>query len=106
MLDVEKVDIVDERTFKLMTKLPNAALPALFANPFLQIIAKGSTDTQDHGIGAGPFTLTNAEKGVGFDFEASPHYFKSGLPTFKKRASLLMRMKTCALPPSPLATSM
>ncbi len=48
MLDVEKVDIVDERTFKLMTKLPNAALPALFANPFLQIIAKGSTDTQDH----------------------------------------------------------
>lgn len=84
MLDVEKVDIVDERTFKLMTKLPNAALPALFANPFLQIIAKGSTDTQDHGIGAGPFTLTNAEKGVGFDFEASPHYFKSGLPTFKK----------------------
>jgi len=84
MMDVEKVEIVDDRSFKLMTKLPNAALPALFANPFLQIIAKGSTEKQDHGIGAGPFVLTNAEKGVGFDLEASPHYFKSGLPTFKK----------------------
>ena len=84
MLEVEKVEIVDERTFKLLTKIPNAALPALFANPFLQIIAKGSTDTQDHGIGAGPFTLANAEKGVGLDFEASPHYFKAGFPKFKK----------------------
>ena len=84
MLEVEKVEIVDDRTFKLLTKSPNAALPALFANPFLQIIAKGSTDKQDHGIGAGPFTLANAEKGVGLDFEASPHYFKDGLPHFKK----------------------
>ena len=83
MLEVEKVEIVDERTFKLLTKSPNAALPALFANPFLQIIAKDSTDTQDHGVGAGPFTLTNAEKGVGLDFEASQHYFKAGFPTFK-----------------------
>lgn len=71
MLEVEKVEIVDDRTFKLLTKSPNAALPALFANPFLQIIAKGSTDKQDHGIGAGPFTLANAEKGVSLDFEAS-----------------------------------
>lgn len=84
MLEVEKVEIVDDRTFKLLTKSPNAALPALFANPFLQIVAKGSTEAQDHGVGAGPFTLTNAEKGVGLDFEASPHYFKAGFPKFKK----------------------
>lgn len=84
MLEVEKVEIVDDRTFKLLTKSPNAALPALFANPFLQIIAKDSTGTQDQGIGAGAFTLTNAEKGVALDFEASPHYFKAGFPKFKK----------------------
>lgn len=84
MLEVEKVEIVDERTFRLLTKTPNASLPSLFANPFLPIVARESTATQDHGIGAGPFTLANAERGVALDFEASPHYFKSGLPTFKK----------------------
>lgn len=84
MLEIEKVEIVDERTFKLLTKSPNAALPSVFANPFLPMIAKDSTATQDHGIGAGPYVLTYAEKGVALDFEASPHYYKAGFPNPKK----------------------
>lgn len=84
MLEVVKVEILDPRTFRLVTKSANAALPALFANPFLPIIAKDSTTKQDQGIGAGPYLLTNAEKGVGLDLEASPHYYKAGRPAFRK----------------------
>lgn len=83
MLQIASVEIIDDRKFRILTKTPNATIPALFANPFLPIIAKGSTATQDHGIGAGPYVLSASEKGVALDLTASEHYFKPGFPALK-----------------------
>lgn len=73
-------EIIDERNFKLTTEAPLAALPALMTIPFFSILKANSTDEEDQGIGAGPYRITSAEKGVGIELEPSKHYFKDDLP--------------------------
>ncbi|MGA1832125.1 ABC transporter substrate-binding protein [Rhizobium wenxiniae] len=80
---ISLIEIVDDRNFKLVTKAPDVTIPSVMAYPFLGIIAAGSTDAQEQGVGAGPFTIVSAEKGVGISLTASEHYFKEGLPSFK-----------------------
>ncbi len=80
---IASVEIVDDKHFKLITKEPDVTIPSVLAYPFLAIIAADSTGAQEQGIGAGPFVITSAEKGVGITLTASEHYFKKGLPTFK-----------------------
>lgn len=79
---IASVEVVDDQNFKLITKAPDVTIPSVMAYPFLGIIAANSTDGQEQGIGAGPFTITSAEKGVGISLAASEHYFKEGLPAF------------------------
>ncbi|MGI6246917.1 MAG: ABC transporter substrate-binding protein [Pseudochelatococcus sp.] len=83
-LQIDRIEIVDDRVFKVATREPSATIPALMAYPFLGILAAGSTDEQDQGIGAGPYVLTAAEKGVEILLTASEHYFREGLPTLSE----------------------
>ena len=74
-------EVVDERNFRLTTDAPLATLPALMTFPFLSILKAGSTDSEEHGIGAGPYRIAYAEKGVSIELEPNEHYYKPELPT-------------------------
>lgn len=77
------VTVLDDRTLELETAGPLAIVPALLAYPFFAILKANSTEEEDYGIGAGPYRLVSAEKGVSIELEPNEHYFKDGLPVLK-----------------------
>lgn len=78
---IKAIEIIDDRTFRLVTEKHSATIPSLMAYPFLAIIAEGSTSKRDEGIGAGPYSIANAEKGVVVELTPSKFYFKDKLPS-------------------------
>ncbi|MBS7699905.1 MULTISPECIES: ABC transporter substrate-binding protein [unclassified Chelatococcus] len=84
MFDALKVikafETVDERTFRLITEGPVATVPALMAFPFFTILKAESTASEPQGIGAGPYRITAAEKGVSIELKPNEHYFKGPPP--------------------------
>lgn len=74
--------VIDDRTFELETDAPNAIIPATLALPFFTILKADSTADEEYGIGAGPYRLVAAEKGVSIELEPNEHYFK-GQPPLK-----------------------
>ena len=85
MQRITKIDTPDAKTVRLVTKEPMATLPYLLASYFLPILAKDSTTDNPLGIGAGPFRLTNQERGVALEFEAFDKFYRPGLPKVKSR---------------------
>jgi len=81
--NIDQVEVVDDRHFRIHTSITDVTLPSALATPFFTIIKKGSTDEVEQGIGAGPYRMVYAEKGIGITLERSDHYFKSGLPQIK-----------------------
>lgn len=77
------VKILDSRSFELETDGPLAIVPALMTYPFFSILKAHSTEVEDYGIGAGPYRLVAAEKGVSLELEPNEHYFKEGIPPLK-----------------------
>lgn len=77
---VKDVEIVDDKIFRLRTEGTVATIPALMAFPFFTILKADSTDIEPQGIGAGPYRIVYAEKGVGIDLEPNEHYFKGQPP--------------------------
>jgi ABC-type transport system substrate-binding protein len=75
-----KVETLDAKTIRLVTKEPSATLPLLMASYFLPILAKDSLKDNPQGIGAGPFVLTNEERGVALEFRAFDKFYRPGLP--------------------------
>ena len=83
MQRLARVETPDAKTVRLVTKEPTATLPLTLASYFLPILAKGSTADNPLGIGAGPFVLTNEERGVSLDFKAFDKFYRPGLPKLK-----------------------
>jgi peptide/nickel transport system substrate-binding protein len=83
MQRITKIDTPDAKTVRLVTSEPIATLPYLLASYFLPILAKDSTKDNPLGIGAGPFRLTNQERGVALEFEAFDKFYRPGLPKVK-----------------------
>lgn len=79
-MQIERIEQVDDRSFRVTTHDPVAGLPALMAYPYLGILKAGSTDGKEEGIGAGPYVLDYAERGLEIILAASPHYFRDSLP--------------------------
>ena len=65
-------------------KTPNATFPLMLATFFMPMIYPESNAGGAQAVGAGPFVLKAAERGVGLDFEANPAYYKPGLPKLKR----------------------
>lgn len=80
---IDHVEIIDDKKFHIVTKTPDVTIPSLMAYPFLAVLVAGSTTQNEQGIGAGPYVLESAEKGVGITLTASQYYFKKGLPSFE-----------------------
>jgi peptide/nickel transport system substrate-binding protein len=82
--EIARIDTPDARTVKLVMKAPNATVPLMLATYFMPMVFPDSVSASaPQGIGAGPFVLKAAERGVGLEFEANPHYYKPGLPKLK-----------------------
>lgn len=80
MQRLTRVETPDAKTVRLFTKEPTATLPLTMASYFLPILAKGSTADHPLGIGAGPFRLTNQERGVSLEFARFDKFYRPGLP--------------------------
>lgn len=78
---IERVETPDDLTVRIVTKEPVSTLPIWFANYNLPIVPKNADLAQP--IGAGPFVIKAQERGASITLEASPHYYKAGLPKIK-----------------------
>ena len=79
-----RVETPDAKTVRITTKEPNATLPFMLATYFMPMVFPDSiTAAVPQGVGAGPFVLKGAERGVAIDLEANPNYYKPGLPKLK-----------------------
>jgi peptide/nickel transport system substrate-binding protein len=78
---LDKVEIVDPRTVRIVTKAPSPILPSWLAAREMPIVWQGSADTEP--VGAGPFRITAAERGTSYDLVAFEKYYKPGLPKLK-----------------------
>lgn len=77
---IVSVDTPDERTVRLTMETPTAGVPYWFAAPYMPIINKDTLDENGVGVGAGPYMLRDAERGVAVELEADPNYWREGLP--------------------------
>ncbi|MBV8913311.1 MAG: peptide ABC transporter substrate-binding protein, partial [Acetobacteraceae bacterium] len=81
---IERIETPDARTIKLVMKVPNATVPLWMATYYMPMVYPESVSTSTpQGIGAGPFVLKAAERGVGLDFETNPKYYKPSQPKLK-----------------------
>lgn len=75
-----RIDASEPQTVKITTKEPIAVLPLWFASPHTPILAKGSTEGNPLGVGAGPFTMKAQERGVSIEVAKFDKYYKPGQP--------------------------
>ena len=81
MRAIERIETPDARTVKLVMNSPDVTVPLGFATYYMTMIyPESATASVPNGIGAGPFVLKSAERGVGLDLEAFGKYYKPGLP--------------------------
>jgi peptide/nickel transport system substrate-binding protein len=85
--DVDRVEVVDDYTVKIVTKHPFAPLLAQLATPSHNVIFPKEAEEQygdfnkaEAAIGTGPFILERYERGVKLLFKRNPDYYIKGLP--------------------------
>lgn len=78
---IERVEIVDPATVRLVTKGPQATLPSWFGNYNTFILSRKSTPAEP--IGAGPFRLAGQERGTSLDLVPFDKFYKPGIPKVK-----------------------
>ena len=83
MQRVAQVDTPDPRTVRITMREPSVVVPNLFASYFTPVVAQGSVDGGKPGIGAGPFTLGDQERGVFLELRAFDRFYRPGLPKLK-----------------------
>lgn len=83
MQRVATVETPDARTVRITMREPLAVVPYLFASYYTFIVAKGSMDGNGQGIGAGPFTLADQERGVFLELKAFDRFYRPGLPKLR-----------------------
>jgi peptide/nickel transport system substrate-binding protein len=85
--DVDRIEVVDDSTVKIVTKHPFAPLLTLLATPSHNVILPkeaaeqyGDFNKAEAAIGTGPFILERYERGVKLMFKRNPDYYIQGLP--------------------------
>lgn len=81
--EAARIETPDARTVRLVMRTPNATIPLLLATFFMPVVKPGTTGSGSQPVGAGPFILKAAERGVGLEFEANPRHYKPGLPKLR-----------------------
>jgi peptide/nickel transport system substrate-binding protein len=85
--DIDRVEVVDDYTVKIVTKYPFAPLLVNLASPSHNFIFPkeaedkyGDFNKVEAAIGTGPFILERYERGVKLVFKRNPDYYIKGLP--------------------------
>ena len=78
---IERVEIPDPATIRLVTREPVATLPSWFANYNTFVVWRKSQPNEP--VGAGPFRLMGQERGTSLDLAAFDKFYKPGLPKLK-----------------------
>jgi peptide/nickel transport system substrate-binding protein len=85
--DVDRIEVVDDYTVKIITKHPFAPLLAQLASPSHNMILPKEAEDQygdfnkvEAAIGTGPFILERYERGVKLIFKRNPDFYMKGLP--------------------------
>ena len=85
--DIDRIEVVDDATVKIVTKHPFAPLLAQLASPSHNVIFPKEAEDQygdfnkaEAAIGTGPFILDRYERGVKLIFKRNPDYYVKGLP--------------------------
>src|SRR5919108_3843076 len=85
--DVDRIEVVDDYTVKIITKHPFAPMLINLATPaYCVILPKeaedkyGDFNKAEAAIGTGPFVLERYERGVKLVFKRNPDFYVQGLP--------------------------
>jgi peptide/nickel transport system substrate-binding protein len=85
--EIERIDVVDDYTVKIITKHPYAPLLTHLASSSYHVILPKEAEAQygdfnkaEAAIGTGPFILERYERGVKLIFKKNPDFFIKGLP--------------------------
>jgi ABC-type transport system substrate-binding protein len=82
---VDKVEIIDPKTVRIVLKAPSAPFPHLMASYHAPLLSKAAGDPDPaKPIGAGPYTFKSMERGVSVDVERFAGYYKPGKPKTPK----------------------
>ncbi len=78
---IQKIDTPDPQTVQITLKQPSASFIAALAQSEAPVISKKAAQAKaDDEVGAGPFVIKQAEKGVKIEVAKFPDYYKPGLP--------------------------
>lgn len=78
---LEKIEIVDPFTIRLVTKQPDVSVPLWFGNYNMFVISRNSQPGQP--IGCGPYKIAATERGTSIELAANDKYYKPGFPKLK-----------------------
>jgi peptide/nickel transport system substrate-binding protein len=85
--EIDRIDVVDDYTVKVVTKHPYAPLLTHLANPSYHVILPKEAEAQfgdfnkaEAAIGTGPFMLERYERGIKLIFKKNPDFFITGQP--------------------------
>jgi len=78
--DVESIDVIDPKTIRIVLKQPTPSFTNVLAGQNAPIVFAKQMDNPDAMIGAGPYRLESAEKGVSLVLKARTDFYKPGLP--------------------------
>ena len=82
-LGMDRVEVPDARTVRIVMKQPTAAVPVWLAAYEMPIVAKGSLDRAGLGVGCGPFAIQSQDRGVSIQLSAFDKFYRPGLPKLK-----------------------
>lgn len=82
MQQIASVEIVDDKTLRVITSEPVAVLPLWFANYYLPILPANTEDVT-MSPGAGPFVFAGSERGQSIQVSASEHFYRDDMPSLE-----------------------
>jgi peptide/nickel transport system substrate-binding protein len=79
---VDRIEMPDPLTARIILKRPSATFPFLLATYHLPIISQKSNAQE--AIGCGPYQISRIERGVRIEMTASPNFYRQGLPRTRR----------------------
>lgn len=81
---IERIDEIDARTVKLTLKRPSATFPFLLATVNASIVSAKTPANAQVGIGCGPYTLGDVERGTRMELLPFRDFYKPGRPRLQR----------------------
>lgn len=78
---VDTIETPDKHTIRFRLNEPSATFIYLAASPYALVVSQASLGGEpENYVGAGPFRISNVERGTRVDLEAYEGFYKKGLP--------------------------